>query len=113
MSVPKGIAERILAPVSPDRAFLFYAEVDRPLNVSANSLRDFGTKVKEVDLVSLEFHLKRGDFEKWIYMLGDAELVKSLMKLRESNLTGDRLRAELVRIVQTRVRQLQRPPPKK
>ena len=41
-------------------------------------------------------------------MLGDPELVKSLVKLRGSGLSGEKLRAELVRVVQTRVRQLQR-----
>jgi len=57
---------------------------------------------------SVEFHSGRGDFEKWVYMLGDVELSKSLLKLRNLGLRGEKLRSELVRVVQTRVRQLQR-----
>jgi len=108
MSVAKGLAERILAPVSHERAFYFYAEVGRPLDAAANSLKEFGEKLKTVEAKSLQFHLERGDFEKWAYMLGDSELAKSLSKLKKPALAGEKLRTELVRVVQTRVKQLQR-----
>jgi hypothetical protein len=113
MSIAKGLAEKILLPVPSEKAFYFYLGEDRPLGVSASDLRDFGSKLKTVDVVSLEFHTKRGDFEKWVYMLGDGELTKSLVKLREANFSGERLRSELVKLVQTRVRQLQKPAAKK
>ena len=108
MSVAKGLAERILSPVSQERSFYYYLDVGRPLDYVAHSLKEFGEILKTVDVKSLEFHLKRDDFEKWVYMLGDVELSKSLVKLRNSGLTGEKLRSELVRLVQTRVRQLQR-----
>jgi hypothetical protein len=104
---------RALEHVSSDRAFYFYADMGRPLGVIASSLKEFGAVIKSVELSSIEFHLKRGDFEKWVFMLGDADLVKSIGKLREGSNGGEKLRAELVRVVQTRVRQLQRPAPKK
>jgi len=108
MSVAKGLAERILSPVSQERSFYFYLEEGRPLDVVARSMKEFGESLKKVDPKSLEFHLGRGDFEKWVYMLGDAELSKSLVKLRSSGFAGEKLRSELVRLVQTRIRQLQR-----
>jgi len=108
MSVAKGLAERILAPVSPERAFYFYADIGMPIDAVARSLKEFGEKLKTVDAKSLEFHVGRGDFEKWALMLGDAELVKVLVRVRGLGLSGEKLRAELVRGVQTRVRQLQR-----
>jgi hypothetical protein len=108
MSVAKGLAERILAPVNPERAFYFYVDIGMPIDAVANSLKDFGEKLKTVEMKSLEFHLGRGDFEKWVYMLGDPELAKSMVKLKGSGFTGPKLRSELVRSVQTRVRQLQR-----
>jgi len=108
VSVAKGLAEKILSPVNPERAFYFYAGMGEPIGVTANSLREFGEKVKMVQAKSIEFHLGRGDFENWVYMLGDPELVKSLVKVRGSGLGGEKLRAELLRVVQTRVRQLQR-----
>jgi hypothetical protein len=108
VSVAKGLAERILAPVNPERAFYFYAGMGEPVGTAANSLREFVEKAKTVQAKSLEFHLGRGDFENWVRMLGDPELVKALVKLRGSGLSGEKLRAELVRVIQTRVRQLQR-----
>lgn len=108
MSSTKSATGRILERVSTDRAFYFYADIGRPLGVIASSLKEFGAMLKTVEPASLEFHLKRGDFEKWVHMLGDSELGKSLSRLRESNPKGDKLRAELVTVVQTRVRQLQR-----
>ena len=108
MSVAKGLAERILSTVSPERSFCFYLDVGRPLDSVARGLKEFGEILKTVDVMSLEFHSGRGDFEKWVYMLGDVELSKSLVKLRNSGFKGEKLRSELVRVVQTRVRQLQR-----
>jgi alpha-amylase len=104
---------RALEPVPPDRAFYFYSDIGRPLGVVASSLKEFGALVKTVDASSLEFHLGREDFERWILMLGDGDLVKSLGKVRESKLAGEKLRAELVRVIQTRVKQLQRAPSRK
>jgi hypothetical protein len=79
-----------------------------PIDAVAHSLREFGEKLKTVEVKSLEFHLGRGDFERWVYMLGDPELVKAMVKVRRLGLAGEKLRAELVRSVQTRIRQLQR-----
>lgn len=112
MSVAKGVAKVILARVPADRAFYFYSEIGRPLGAVASSLEEFGEKLKSVEAKSLEFHTHRGDFEKWVYMLGDGELAKSLIKVRDANHSGETLRAELVKAVQTRVHQLKRPAPK-
>jgi len=107
------VTSRILEPVPSDRAFYFYADIGRPLGVIATGLKEFGSQLKTVEVASLEFHLQRRDFEKWVQMLGDADLANSLARLREGGLSGEKLRAELVRVVQTRVRQLQRTPSKK
>jgi hypothetical protein len=113
MSAAKGVSSRILEPVSSERAFYFYAGVGRPLGAIASSLKEFGVVIKTVDVASLDFHLARGDFEKWVYMLGDTDLAKNIVKLREAKLSGEKLRAELIRVIQTRVQQLQRAAPKK
>ena len=112
MSVAKGVAKVILARVPADRAFYFYGEIGKPLGVFASSLEEFGEKLKSVEAKSLEFHTRRGDFEKWVYMLGDGELAKSLIKVRDANYSGEKLRTELVKAVQTRIHQLKRPAPK-
>jgi len=112
MSVAKGIAKMILARVPTGKAFYFYSEIGKPLGTFASSLEEFGEKLKSVEAKSLEFHTRRGDFEKWVYMLGDGELAKSLIKVRDAQYFGETLRTELVKAVQTRVNQLKKSTPK-
>jgi hypothetical protein len=113
VSSTKAASARILEPVPPERAFYFYAEVGRPVGTVASSLKEFGGALKTVEVGSLEFHLQRGDFERWVTMLGDNDLARSVSGMKQLHLTGEKLRSELVRVVQTRVRQLQRTPSKK
>jgi hypothetical protein len=55
----------------------------------------------------LEFHLPRGDFEKWINeVLQDAELATEIRKLARFNLSGDTLRNRLSAIVCGRFKRL-------
>jgi hypothetical protein len=112
MSVAKGMAKMILSRVPADKAFYFYRETGKPLGTSASSLEEFGEKLKTVEAKSLEFHTRRGDFEKWVYMLGDGDLARSLIKVRDADYSGEKLRTELVKTVQTRINQLKRPSPK-
>ena len=106
-------SSRALDTVPSERAFYFYSEIGKPLGIIASSLKEFGAVIKSLEPSSIEFHLRRGDFEKWVHMLGDGELATSLAKLGEGSLRAEKLRAELVRVVQTRIRQLQRQPSKK
>ena len=63
--INKEKATAILAYSPHDKAFSFYVDIGKPLNLHAHNLRDFANKVEKVDLASLEFHTKRGDFEAW------------------------------------------------
>lgn len=98
----KECAREILAPSPPEKAFHFYAALDKPLNIYANGLKDFREMVQIVDSSSLEFHLCRGDFEKWVANLGDVELSKKLALLKTSGILGDQLRAKLKEMVENR-----------
>jgi len=108
VSLVKGAADRILSTLPQEKGFHFYLGLGMPTDTVALSLTDFGSKLKSVDAKSLEFHTQRGDFENWIYMLGDSDLGKSLVKLRATKTSGEKLRTELLRIVQTRVRILRK-----
>jgi len=46
--------------------FHFYVDIDDYAGVSAASYEDFLTSIKQVKAKSLSFHIKRGDFEKWV-----------------------------------------------
>jgi hypothetical protein len=93
--ITKEKATQILAYAPHDKSFNFYKSVDHPLGVHAHNLRDFTVKIDKVDVASLEFHLKRGDFEAWFKSIGDEELVKKMALIKQRNLTGEHLREHM------------------
>jgi hypothetical protein len=107
-TVDSGLAQCILTPVSDDKAFHFYYDVDQHSGVQANSLEDFGNKIQSVGLNSLEFHLIRKDFENWVRSLGDVELAKKLALLRAAKLSGEDLSEKLYETVNSRIEELKK-----
>jgi len=100
--ITKEKAEAILAYAPHDKAFNFYTADNQPLHIHAHNLRDFTTKLEKVDLTSIEFHLTRGDFETWFSHLGDEELVKKTILLKQKNLPSNELRNQLQTITKQR-----------
>jgi hypothetical protein len=96
----KAIA--ILAYAPHDKAFLFYFDVGKPLNLHAHNLRDFANKLEKADTTSIEFHTKRGDFEVWFSGIGDVELAKKVALLKQKNVAGEDLRTQLREIIEQR-----------
>jgi len=97
--INKEKATAILAYAPHDKAFHFYADIGKPLNLHAHNLRDFANKVEKADVASVEFHTKRGDFEAWFNELGDKELSKKVALLKQRNVVGEDLRMQLHEIV--------------
>jgi hypothetical protein len=61
-----------------------------------------------IPAASLNFHLQRGDFQKWVEdTLGDAELAKRLSLIKPT-LPAEDLQKDLLAIVQTRIAELRR-----
>jgi len=108
ITLTSGKAADILREVPREKAFYFYSTVGNPLNVSAQSLKEFAERLGTVDASSLSFHSNRRDFENWVTMLGDNNLVKKLGSVRASKLQGEALRAKLRSTVRGRVDQLAR-----
>ena len=104
----KEKAAEILAYLPVDKSFHFYADIGKPLNIHAASLGDFCDKLAKTDASSLEFHLYRGDFEAWFASLGDSELAKRTMLLRDRKTLGEKLRGELRETVKNRYDMLTR-----
>ena len=100
--------QRILRTVPDDKAFYFYLGIDRPMNVRANNLNEFLEKLRSVEIDSIEFHLARGDFGRWIDMLGDHTLVQSIGELRGRNLHSSQLRQRLIEITTARINRLEK-----
>jgi len=87
---------KILKTVPREKAFYFFTSIGNYTGESATSLKEFVEKINEVNAKSLEFHLYRGDFEKWVAeVLEDKELAEEIRKLQKISLTGDVLRSRL------------------
>jgi hypothetical protein len=87
--------------------FYFYVDIAEYTGVNAASYEDFLTSIKKVKAKSLNFHVKRGDFEKWVRdILKDEKLAKEIGKLKNQKLWGQALRNRLYRIVSERHKEL-------
>lgn len=100
--VGKEKAAEILGYLPAQRSFHFYADIGKPLNVYAASLGDFCDKILKVDPSSVDFHVNRGDFEAWFAGLGDAELARKILLIREQKIAGEDLRKKLYQVVKSR-----------
>jgi hypothetical protein len=71
------------------------------------SLEEFATKIREVESVSLEFHLYRGDFEKWAdEVLEDSELMERISAVKLLEPIGNALRDQLDFTITKRLEEL-------
>jgi len=98
---------KALKNVPREKAFYFFTSIGNYTGKSASSLKEFMEKINEVNVKSLEFHLYRGDFEKWINdVLEDVMLAEEIRKLKLANLTGDNLRNQLYTTVARELKRL-------
>ncbi|MGA3191916.1 MAG: DUF5752 family protein [Candidatus Bathyarchaeia archaeon] len=103
-------SSKILRVVPREKAFYFFTSIGNYTGTSAASLKEFMEKVNEVNAKSLEFHLYRADFEKWIAeVLEDAWLAGEVRRLQKSGLTGEPLRNQLYLTVSRRFKRLTSP----
>ena len=73
----------------------------------ATSIFDFAEQLKKADLKSLEFHIRRGDFSRWLGdVIKDDALSAEFEKLGSLGLKGEKLRTKLVDAVDKRCKEL-------
>jgi alpha-amylase len=100
-------SSKILRIVPREKAFYFFTSIGNYTGTSASSLKEFMEKISEVNVKSLEFHLHRGDFEKWTAeVLQDTELAAEIRRLQKLSLTGNSLRDQLSFTVSRRFKRL-------
>jgi len=98
---------KILKTLPREKAFYFFTSIGNYTGESAESLKEFMGKINEVNVKSLEFHLYRGDFEKWIdETLGDKKLAAEIRSLRSLNYFGTVLKEHLYSIIAKRYEEL-------
>ena len=102
-------ASKALRNVPREKAFYFFTSVGNYTGMSAASLKEFMDRVNDVNVKSLEFHLLREDFEKWVAStLGDARLAEDIKILKMQKVAGNALRDRLYFVVSRRLKQLKR-----
>ena len=101
-----GITEKGKTSLKPfmslpeEKIFYFYFGINQPANLTAKSLQEFYQVIKQINAISLEFHLYRGDFENWIKeAYTDAELADKIGAVKTNGLKGEELRAELLKVL--------------
>ena len=105
----KSANSKVLRNVMPEEAFYFFTSMGNYTGQSAASLEEFLQKIKEIDIKSLEFHLLREDFEKWVAStLSDARLAENIKLLKMQKVAGNALRDRLYFLVSRRLKQLKR-----
>ena len=93
---------KAFAPVPNGKEFHFYIDLDQPTGFTAKSFWDFYKTIKLISAGALEFHLQRGDFEKWARsILKDPKLADNLVKLKNENLKGEKLRKAIIAATET------------
>jgi hypothetical protein len=98
---------RALRAVPREKAFYFFTSIGNYTGLSASSMKEFMEKINEVNAKSLEFHLYRGDFDKWIdEVLEDHELAGEVKKLQKFSLTGENLRSQVYITISRRLKRL-------
>jgi hypothetical protein len=107
LPVDRDKALLITSSVPVEKGFHFFTDLDKPTGMLATSIFDFAEQLKKVDLKSLEFHTKRGDFSSWLKeVIKDDALSGEFEKLRSISLKGEKLRKRLVGLVDKRCKEL-------
>ena len=108
MSEPKP--QKTLRNLPREQAFYFFTSIGNYTGESAASLEEFAKKVLAVNVKSIEFHLYRGDFEKWITdTLEDNALASRVKQLKELKPIGIDLRDRLYLIISKHCENLKKP----
>jgi hypothetical protein len=104
--INKEKASEILVYLPLEKSFHFYVDVGKPSNIHAASLQDFCDKIAKIDISSVEFHINRGDFEAWFIELGDIELARKTLLIKERKIVGEEVRKKLCEVVKNRCEEL-------
>jgi len=84
-----------------EKPFYFFTDYGKYTGVLASSITSFLEAVTVVEAKSLEFHLYRRDFERWIRDVIQAPLLaEEVATLRKQMLRGEELRAGLIKVVE-------------
>jgi hypothetical protein len=89
--------------VAAEKRFQFYTGIGQPTELSAGSVNEFCEAVSKADVASLEFHLGRDDFQKWLQdAIAESVFAGDLDKIKGANLHGEDLRDAILKAAASR-----------
>jgi hypothetical protein len=96
------------APLPDYKRFYFHDQNQQYLGFSAASLWEFREILHDLPMASLQYHLQRGDFERWLGdVLHDEDLAHRIHKVRGRDLQGGELRQAILEAVINRYEELE------
>ena len=102
------LASNILRIVPANNAFYFFIDIGQCTDRCSVCLADFCNAIRTIDIRSVEFHFKRGDFAIWIReTLGDSELANEINRVIKP-IRGEELRTIIHQTVETRLIKLKK-----
>jgi len=102
------LVSKILATVPYNNAFYFFTDIGQCTDRWSACLADFCNAIRTIDIKSVEFHFKRGDFANWIReTLGDSELANEISRVSKT-IRGEELRTALHQTVEARLTKLKK-----
>jgi len=106
-NLDKVAVQKILNSVPFDRGFHFFSDVGKYTGETAVNLFSFREELRTIELQSVRFHFGRRDFQNWVKgTLGDMELAERMDRI-DAKLSDERLKRELIMVVQVRFEELQ------
>ena len=100
-------SKMILRKLPERKGFIFFSGFARQTGFIAYSLEEFYVILKKIDLRSIWFHLKRGDFERWLrHVIGDTDLANFFSSLKCETICNETLRNKILKKVKRRISDL-------
>jgi alpha-amylase len=106
---PELSAKRLLRRLPFGMGFTFSYDFVKSSGLTVYSLDEFYKILKDIDVHSIQFHIERGDFERWLnQVVGDNILADQLSIVKSSKLKskGENLRRKILVLVEKRIKQL-------
>jgi hypothetical protein len=107
LSHVRHLHKYLRADLPVPKQFYFCDGDGRYLGRTAANLWEYREAIRDVPADSLQYHLTRGDFERWLTaVLHDDELANQIRKLSSRSLTGEALRKALLETIVQRYDEL-------
>lgn len=83
------------------KPFYFFNNIGDYSGILACSLSEFLEAIKKVNIESIEFHLNRDDFQKWIKDMDYKKLANKLNTIKKSKIKEEKLRTKIIDTIST------------